>query len=95
MVDTFSFGYERTGAGPELTFNRNNVNKPTDENARWLMQQLYEALNLDESQRRNRERPPILKNVFRRDIFERALEGGEPKTEGSEIGAEAVPVLVR
>ena len=95
LEGTFSFGYERTGAGPELIFNRNNVNKPTDENARWLMQQVYEALNLDESQRRSRERPPILKNVFRRDIFERALEAGEPKMERSEISAEAVPMLAR
>ena len=79
--------------GPGLLFNRSNVNKPTDDNARWLMQEVYEALNLDDSQRKSRERPPILKNVFRRDIFERALGANGVERHGAEIITEAAPVL--
>jgi ABC-type nitrate/sulfonate/bicarbonate transport system substrate-binding protein len=95
LLGTFSFGYERDGVGPEIQFNRDNVNKPTDENARWLMQEVYEALNLDDSQRNSRDRPPILKNVFRRDIFERALTAGGVEREGAEISTAAAPVLAR
>jgi len=91
----FSFGYDRAGVGPGLVFSRYNVNEPGDDNARWLMQQVYEFLNLEGRQRDSRDRPPILKNVFRRDIFERATTSGGLNNPGSEINAEAGLVLAR
>jgi len=93
LLGPFSFGYDRIGVGPGIVFNRYNVNEPTDENAMWLMQQVYEALNLESNQRSSRERPPILKNVFRRDIFERATSAGGLKNEASEIRADPGLVL--
>jgi len=53
-------------------FHRYNANEPTDDKARWIMERLYELLNQDLFKAKNLGRTPVLKNVFRRDIFERA-----------------------
>ena len=53
-------------------YNRFNANDPTNEKAAWVMERLYEALEPNLFKRNNHQRTPVLKNVFRRDIFERA-----------------------
>jgi ABC-type nitrate/sulfonate/bicarbonate transport system substrate-binding protein len=53
-------------------FHRNNANEPTDDKAAWLLEELYETLNPNAPQPGSSGRAPMLKNVFRRDIFRRA-----------------------
>jgi ABC-type nitrate/sulfonate/bicarbonate transport system substrate-binding protein len=53
-------------------FNRDNANDPSDERSRWIIDRLYGLLTQSEFKARNPGRTPVLKNVFRRDIFERA-----------------------
>ncbi|HET7872122.1 MAG TPA: CmpA/NrtA family ABC transporter substrate-binding protein, partial [Terriglobales bacterium] len=53
-------------------FSRYNANLPDDDKARWLMAGLYELLEPNCFAVRDLKRTPVLKNVFRRDIFDRA-----------------------
>lgn len=53
-------------------FHRFNANEPSDDKARWIMERLYELLNQDLFKAKNLGRTPVLKNVFRKDIFDRA-----------------------
>jgi len=53
-------------------FHNHSANEPTDDKARWLMDQLYGLLKSSVFKSRNFEHAPVLKNVFRRDIFHRA-----------------------
>jgi two-component system, oxyanion-binding sensor len=53
-------------------FNRYNANDPSDDKARWIMERLYDLLQHDLFRTKNSPRTPVLKNVFRKDIFERA-----------------------
>jgi NitT/TauT family transport system ATP-binding protein len=53
-------------------FNNHNANEPTDDKAHWLMDELYCLLKLNVFRNRNLDRTPVLKNVFRRDIFNHA-----------------------
>ena len=53
-------------------FYRHNANEPSDEQAAWLIQRLYEVLDQSAFARQNLPRTPMLKNIFRKDIFERA-----------------------
>ena len=53
-------------------FHRCNANEPSDDKARWIMERLYELINQDLFRAKNPGRTPVLKNVFRRDIFVRA-----------------------
>jgi ABC-type nitrate/sulfonate/bicarbonate transport system substrate-binding protein len=66
---------EEGDGGPALfdlsVFHRHNANEPGDDKARWLMDRLYELLQ-DKIFKARHLRTPVLKNVFRRDIFERA-----------------------
>src|SRR5258708_15199455 len=53
-------------------FHRHNTNEPSDEKAAWIIERLYELLD-----RRPFKRPvsgptPVLKNIVRRDIYEKA-----------------------
>ena len=59
-------------ANSQSIYNRFNANDPTNEKAAWVMERLYEALEQNLFKRNNHQRTPVLKNVFRRDIFERA-----------------------
>jgi two-component system, oxyanion-binding sensor len=52
-------------------FHRYNANEPSDDKARWIMERLYELLLRDIYKPKN-GRAPVLKNIFRKDIFERA-----------------------
>ena len=53
-------------------FNRYNANEPGDDKARWIMERLYELLQHDRFRSNQLGRTPVLKNVFRKDIFARA-----------------------
>lgn len=57
-----------TGAA---VFERSNANEPGDDKARWIMQELYELLQQDVFRGKRLSRAPVLKNIFRKDIFER------------------------
>lgn len=53
-------------------FHRYNANEPSDDKARWIMERLYELLHQDVFRSKNPGRTPVLKNVFRKDIFAKA-----------------------
>lgn len=55
-----------------LLFHRHQANIPRNEKAAWVMSQLYEAMEQHSTHRQPQTRAPVLTNVFRRDIFERA-----------------------
>ena len=72
---------------PELTvFHRDNANEPSDAKALWVMDRLYDLLHEKIFKARNL-RAPVLKNVFRRDIFERAKAtlAGQVRHEEGEV----------
>lgn len=70
LVGPFQHGEHWVQMPPDLAiFHRHNANEPTDDKAAWLMDGLYELLNDDAFKARNRGRTPVLKNVFRRDIY--------------------------
>jgi ABC-type nitrate/sulfonate/bicarbonate transport system substrate-binding protein len=58
-------------------FHRHHANEPSDDKARWVMERLYELLQQDLFKAKNLGRTPVLKNVFRKDIFERARALGQ------------------
>jgi ABC-type nitrate/sulfonate/bicarbonate transport system substrate-binding protein len=69
----------------DLTFfHRRQANDPVDEKAAWVMSHLYEAMENSSFRRQGPSRAPVLTNVFRRDIFERAqgLVRGHAKRNG-------------
>jgi two-component system, oxyanion-binding sensor len=57
---------------PLNIFYKYNANEPTDDKAAWVLGHLYEMIEQRALQLPSSERMPILKNVFRRDIFQRA-----------------------
>jgi ABC-type nitrate/sulfonate/bicarbonate transport system substrate-binding protein len=72
-------------------FSRHHANEPSDEQAAWLIQRLYEVLDQSAFARQNLPRTPMLKNIFRKDIFERArlLVESEGRVEGRSAACEA------
>jgi ABC-type nitrate/sulfonate/bicarbonate transport system substrate-binding protein len=87
---------ERSTEGlPGLTiFNRYNANEPGDDKALWIMERLYELMQQDVIKAKNMGRTPVLKNVFRKDIFERAKsvmqEESKPEQTGLQSSGEAM-----
>lgn len=82
LVSPLAPGREHDESLAELTiFHRHHANEPTDQKAAWVMGLLYEFLEQSSQGRGTHTRAPVLKNVFRRDIFERAqaLIPGEAK----------------
>jgi ABC-type nitrate/sulfonate/bicarbonate transport system substrate-binding protein len=53
-------------------FHRHNANDPTDDKAAWVLGHLYEMIEQSALPLPSTGRTPILKNIFRRDIFQRA-----------------------
>jgi two-component system, oxyanion-binding sensor len=58
-------------------FHRHNANDPTDEKAMWIMDGLYELTQRSPFRTIPPGRTPVLKNIFRRDIFERVKISGQ------------------
>jgi ABC-type nitrate/sulfonate/bicarbonate transport system substrate-binding protein len=61
-----------TAAGALPVFHRHNANDPTDDKAAWLIGRLYELMDQSVLKIPRGGRTPVLKNVFRRDLFARA-----------------------
>ncbi len=57
--------------GPHI-FHHNSANAPTNAKATWLVNRLYELMEQSVLQVPISGRTPVLKNIFRLDIFERA-----------------------
>jgi ABC-type nitrate/sulfonate/bicarbonate transport system substrate-binding protein len=58
--------------GIQNIFHQHNANDPTDDKAAWVVSLLYEIMEQSVLKMPPTGRTPILKNIFRRDIFERA-----------------------
>ncbi len=75
LTGPFEFGDGRVRASLDLIiFHRHNANEPTDERAGWVMERLYELLQSGALMFPSLARTPVLKNVFRRDVFQRARQ---------------------
>jgi ABC-type nitrate/sulfonate/bicarbonate transport system substrate-binding protein len=59
-------------AAPLNIFYKYNANDPTDDKATWVLGHLYEMIEQRALPLPPNGRTPVLKNVFRRDIFQRA-----------------------
>jgi ABC-type nitrate/sulfonate/bicarbonate transport system substrate-binding protein len=57
---------------PLNIFFKYNANDPTDDKATWVLGHLYEMIEQRALPLPSSSRAPVLKNVFRRDIFQRA-----------------------
>lgn len=75
-------GSQRTTADGLNIFHRFNANDPTDGKAAWVVSQLYESMEQRTLRIPPNGRAPVLKNVFRHDIFARARAavGDEART---------------
>ena len=58
--------------GDLTTFHSHEANEPTDQKARWIMDGLYELLQNGLFKNKALGHAPVLKNIFRRDIYQRA-----------------------
>jgi ABC-type nitrate/sulfonate/bicarbonate transport system substrate-binding protein len=73
LVGPFACGDNRFRSLLDLTiFHGHNANDPSDDKARWIMDHLYGLLKDGFFVRQNQGRTPVLTNIFRRDLFERA-----------------------
>ncbi|HEY2081478.1 MAG TPA: CmpA/NrtA family ABC transporter substrate-binding protein [Verrucomicrobiae bacterium] len=59
-------------AAPLNIFYKYNANDPTDDKAAWVLGHLYEMIEQRALPLPPSGRTPVLKNIFRRDIFQRA-----------------------
>jgi len=53
-------------------FHRRNANDPTDAKAAWIIERLYDTMEESVAQPPAARRAPVLKNIFRRDIYQSA-----------------------
>jgi hypothetical protein len=75
LAGPFDFGDGRVPAFLDLNiFHRDDANDPTDEKAAWVMECLYELQASGTVMFPSLGRTPVLKNVFRRDVFGRAKQ---------------------
>jgi len=64
-------------------------NEPSDNKSQWIISRLYEALGKGMDKLSVEGRSPVLKNIFRNDIFSRAKAlVGKPKGDGTEWNSE-------
>jgi ABC-type nitrate/sulfonate/bicarbonate transport system substrate-binding protein len=82
LVQTSDAEPHSQGLQGRSVFHRYNANEPSDDKALWIMERLYELLQQDVFRAKNPGRTPVLKNVFRKDIFAKAkallLDEGKP-----------------
>jgi len=75
LIGPFEFGDQNVRSPLELTiFHRQQANEPTDEKAAWVIGHLYGLLEQNFLAQGASRRAPVLKNIFRREIFQRAKE---------------------
>jgi ABC-type nitrate/sulfonate/bicarbonate transport system substrate-binding protein len=73
LVGPFELGGRPVQDHGDLTiFHDHDANDPTDAKARWIMDGLYELLQQSLFKNKVLGHAPVLKNIFRRDTFERA-----------------------
>ncbi|HWH71344.1 MAG TPA: CmpA/NrtA family ABC transporter substrate-binding protein [Candidatus Sulfotelmatobacter sp.] len=73
LVGPFESGGHRIQNLLDMTiFHRHNANDPSEAKARWIMDHLHDLLQLRVFKRPHLRWAPVLKNVFRPDIFARA-----------------------
>lgn len=73
LAGPFDLGERRLQDSSGLTtFYHHQANEPTDDKARWIMEGLYELLQPTLFKNKALGHAPVLKNIFRRDTFERA-----------------------
>ena len=74
LVGPFDLGDGHVQSFHDLNiFSRHHANEPGDEKAAWIMDHLYELLQSGALKAPLR-RSPVLRNIFRRDIFDRAKQ---------------------
>jgi ABC-type nitrate/sulfonate/bicarbonate transport system substrate-binding protein len=81
-------------AAPLNIFYKYNANDPTDDKATWVLGHLYEMIEQRALPLPPNGRTPVLKNIFRRDIFQRAKATVFDQTQALMLEAqnyEAVP----
>jgi two-component system, oxyanion-binding sensor len=59
-------------AGSRSIFSRHNANDPTNDKAAWVVGRLYELMEQSVLKIPFTGRTPVLKNIFRQDIYQRA-----------------------
>jgi len=72
-------------------FHQHNANEPTDLKAAWVMRHLYELMEQNVLTGHYRGRTPVLKNVFRGDIYERAKKAVAAQAAQIVADAEVAP----
>ncbi len=72
-------------------FHRRNANEPSNEKAGWIIGHLQGFLEQSAFQRKTLAPAPVLPNVFRRDIFERAAAHVPARTGKTRAEAEPAP----
>jgi ABC-type nitrate/sulfonate/bicarbonate transport system substrate-binding protein len=76
-------------------FHAHNANEPTDDKAAWVVGQLYETMEQSILKIPHTGRTPMLKNIFRRDIFNRARVTISDQTEALEEEAQNYEASVK
>ncbi len=72
-----------------LLFGR-EVNNPTDDKASWIISHLYRLIEQNIFRCETTDRGPVLKNVFRKDLYEHAL-GSVPSIDNSTTTPNRLP----
>ncbi len=88
---------ERTGAAGMAggtIFHRFNANDPANSKASWIVEGLYELMEDSILPVPSMKRAPVIKNIFRRDIYQRAVERVERQTAKLTAEAEAYSAAV-
>lgn len=70
--DASEWPAQKPAAAPLTIFHKNNANAPTNDKALWVLEQLYAMIEQSALPLPHLDRTPMLKNIFRRDVFDRA-----------------------
>lgn len=76
-------------AARSMVFHGYKANDPSDSKASWLVERLYELMEENVLCSSSLKHAPMIRNVFRRDIFERAMKrvDAELKSEAESAGS--------
>jgi ABC-type nitrate/sulfonate/bicarbonate transport system substrate-binding protein len=90
FIGPFESGGRRIEHPGDFTiFHRRHANDPSDEKATWIVSHLHHFLGQSYFQRKSQTPAPVLPNVFRRDLFERARALVAPEGEPSPASQQA------
>jgi hypothetical protein len=92
LIGPFESGGRATPNPADFTiFHRRKANEPSNEKAGWIIGHLQGFLEQNAFQRKPMAPVPVLPNVFRRDIFERAAAHVHTRTGKTRAEAEPTP----